>query len=871
MTRGTCGSIAVSECMDERLAKTCTFDVLCDFHVPFAWREHFAGMKEFFLPPPSLRYRVGVVAAILSARTTCRALTAAKGDSHDRTQTNNLSPPLHSHSPGNCGDHERGGGSIKAGGKEAAPDDVLSSLPSAHDAANQPPPAYPPPSARRPCARVKQDTDLGSRQRTAAAQGCVARDGTRCLEKQKRGKYRTSPVRRTHSGIRLERFRDILENQNHRGGIENRTQVLANASPNVHDCAVWLARRQRSLAYSALMFNPLDCAWWRSSRGHWTSSRTNLSSLHYIGGGICQCHFLSSILAPSRTVTIRLPHFGRPSATCMKVKDDGESHDKGGLWVYFVDFSGRVSEEGHSWTRAVTGKDSYPVQSVRSLWVICFAGIPICDGPSRRHWQLGATHFRLSLLRASIPPPPPTLHAFLVLRLVRQLASHLGKPGSNPGGVPSVYLHVEIVLADAAGRRVFSTISHFPRHFILALLHIHLTLTLIGSQDLDIKSRSNLFTHSLTSQGVSYTGDNATCSRCAITAKRKAVNWPAVFLSFFMCNFVAMFSRGSDRNLACVCGDTGCKAVEATGRYGLAMTPVHKRDRTATYFYCPLSLDERAMSGLQVDPPSPSPRCRVDRALGEARMRRPCPSTEDSPSSRPRGCDDVRGIPAHPSAPAQGAVRQQPPDSSRHRAALGALVASNSHIGSFIKDVNICSVSELFCSFPAQEQRFFVAADAKVSRSPDWKRSTKEKKISVKKAHIKIESVTSMNGVLLKLKIYLLTSYRLAIYQPNGHMLIKIMKTSQRSRLMPLTLDCGCRKKVVCNTDCEVICVVVDLRSFVTILLIVRRSRSLKISFRPLLLCADVWPRDVYAIIALDTFALDTSSTMTVQYTCSTL
>ncbi|KAJ8888087.1 hypothetical protein PR048_007574 [Dryococelus australis] len=52
-----------------------------------------------------------------------------------------------------------------------------------------------------------------------------------------------------------------------------------------------------------------------------------------------------------------------------------------------------------------------------------------------------------------------------------------------------------IVPDDAVGRPVSSGISRFPRPFILVLLQTHLN-NLNGSQDLDVKSRPNLFTHS---------------------------------------------------------------------------------------------------------------------------------------------------------------------------------------------------------------------------------------------------------------------------------------------------------------------------------------------------------------------------------------
>ncbi|KAJ8886198.1 hypothetical protein PR048_012407 [Dryococelus australis] len=58
----------------------------------------------------------------------------------------------------------------------------------------------------------------------------------------------------------------------------------------------------------------------------------------------------------------------------------------------------------------------------------------------------------------------------------RLLVSHQGEPGSIPGGVALGFSHVGIVPEDAASRRAFSGISHFPRPFILELL-----LTLLDS------------------------------------------------------------------------------------------------------------------------------------------------------------------------------------------------------------------------------------------------------------------------------------------------------------------------------------------------------------------------------------------------------
>ncbi|KAJ8878398.1 hypothetical protein PR048_018976 [Dryococelus australis] len=84
--------------------------------------------------------------------------------------------------------------------------------------------------------------------------------------------------------------------------------------------------------------------------------------------------------------------------------------------------------------------------------------------------------------------------------VVRMLTSHLCEPGPFPGGVASGFSRAGIVPDDAAGRRVFSGISRFPRPYIPALLHTHLYFPIIGSQE----SHSTLFTHSLTHSSTLY-------------------------------------------------------------------------------------------------------------------------------------------------------------------------------------------------------------------------------------------------------------------------------------------------------------------------------------------------------------------------------
>ncbi|KAJ8885988.1 hypothetical protein PR048_012194 [Dryococelus australis] len=69
------------------------------------------------------------------------------------------------------------------------------------------------------------------------------------------------------------------------------------------------------------------------------------------------------------------------------------------------------------------------------------------------------------------------------------------RSGLNPQPGHSGFSHVGIVPDDAVGRRVFSGISRFPA-LSFRLCSILTSISLIGSQDLDVKSRPNLFTSS---------------------------------------------------------------------------------------------------------------------------------------------------------------------------------------------------------------------------------------------------------------------------------------------------------------------------------------------------------------------------------------
>ncbi|KAJ8886181.1 hypothetical protein PR048_012390 [Dryococelus australis] len=80
------------------------------------------------------------------------------------------------------------------------------------------------------------------------------------------------------------------------------------------------------------------------------------------------------------------------------------------------------------------------------------------------------------------------------VEVVRQLASHPGKPGSITAGVARGSSHVRMAPADAADRRFFSGISRFPPPLHSGAAQYSLRFALIGAQDLDVKSRPNIST-----------------------------------------------------------------------------------------------------------------------------------------------------------------------------------------------------------------------------------------------------------------------------------------------------------------------------------------------------------------------------------------
>ncbi|KAJ8885785.1 hypothetical protein PR048_011985 [Dryococelus australis] len=132
------------------------------------------------------------------------------------------------------------------------------------------------------------------------------------------------------------------------------------------------------------------------------------------------------------------------------------------------------------------------------MWVCTIAKVP---ADNWQFWVLG-----MSLSRSpTLAKPPVTSSNFdspdvkvsllhYSATMISTLASYQGKLGSIPDRVTR-FSQVGIVLDDTIGLRVFLGISHFPAPSFLRCFTFTST-TLIGTQDLAIKSRPNLFTHS---------------------------------------------------------------------------------------------------------------------------------------------------------------------------------------------------------------------------------------------------------------------------------------------------------------------------------------------------------------------------------------
>ncbi|KAJ8873316.1 hypothetical protein PR048_026950 [Dryococelus australis] len=117
-------------------------------------------------------------------------------------------------------------------------------------------------------------------------------------------------------------------------------------------------------------------------------------------------------------------------------------------------------------------------------------------GVNRLGIEPGSHRWEASGLTAR--PPWPPLYWGYGGKEVRLLISHQGELVSIPSWIAQYYRKWESCQDDATGRRIFSGISHFPLPFHSGTAPYSPRFTLIGSQDLDVMNRLNVFTHSLT-------------------------------------------------------------------------------------------------------------------------------------------------------------------------------------------------------------------------------------------------------------------------------------------------------------------------------------------------------------------------------------
>ncbi|KAJ8875827.1 hypothetical protein PR048_023728 [Dryococelus australis] len=100
-----------------------------------------------------------------------------------------------------------------------------------------------------------------------------------------------------------------------------------------------------------------------------------------------------------------------------------------------------------------------------------------CPPPFTEHYNASVAHTQRYVVASdeALPLSGGSARGILNDMLLNQiLASYHGKPGSIPGSVTPGFSPAEIVPENAAGRRVFSGISRFPRPCLLAPLHSHL-------------------------------------------------------------------------------------------------------------------------------------------------------------------------------------------------------------------------------------------------------------------------------------------------------------------------------------------------------------------------------------------------------------
>ncbi|KAJ8870073.1 hypothetical protein PR048_029084 [Dryococelus australis] len=180
---------------------------------------------------------------------------------------------------------------------------------------------------------------------------------------------------------------------------------------------------------------------------------------------------------------------------------------EGGVWWCPCDYSlvsGRVCRRsrGKGWGWKATRLIHIPAPEPRSMLVQIWVRKRDCVEQvgwwvralgryEGRCWHVreGTSRPHRELMRGATSTPPNYVRE---LASSAPLASHQGGPGSSPDGVAPV------VPDDAAFRRVFTVISRSPH----PTLHSGASLysprfTIIGSEDLDVKSHPNIFTHSL--------------------------------------------------------------------------------------------------------------------------------------------------------------------------------------------------------------------------------------------------------------------------------------------------------------------------------------------------------------------------------------
>ncbi|KAJ8868295.1 hypothetical protein PR048_029811 [Dryococelus australis] len=128
-------------------------------------------------------------------------------------------------------------------------------------------------------------------------------------------------------------------------------------------------------------------------------------------------------------------------------------------------------ERGSSWWEAVVAKS--PLSILATLHAVrsggehnlSFSASRRC--PSDRLTGVISPEFRRVESKQEARQRKMKIHFQACLKLVRLLASHQGDPGSIPDRASTRFSHVGIVPDDAAGRRVFSEISHLPYSCIL--------------------------------------------------------------------------------------------------------------------------------------------------------------------------------------------------------------------------------------------------------------------------------------------------------------------------------------------------------------------------------------------------------------------